>query len=144
MSLTLRKIDTVEVRVDIAIPPENPQIKGFLLCDAIVRNKKEMERIMDDLNDGSYKDDGEFLRNAGKFFNEDARKDAGGEEILGLFKNIRGLKDENGVEMDYARAIKEVTEGELSSYLILALTKRYFQQFGEAQGKNSGKSRSRY
>lgn len=140
MSLILKAIDTVEVRVEVAIPPENPQIRGFLACDAIIRSKDEMKTIQRMIEDGEFEGDADILINA------PAPTDKDGNPISekGLFKNIRGLVNVDGKSLEtYGEAIKEVTEGRYSVYLTSALVRKYFSHMQEAPGKNSKRSHGR-
>lgn len=118
MALVLKKAATVAIRVDIAIPPEDPIIKGFLMCDAVVRGRKELEELQGKLESGEYADDAALLRN--------------GE----IFTAIHGLAVDDSGELEPAAAMKEVLEGQWSVYLTTALLRRYFEHFREAGAKN--------
>jgi hypothetical protein len=123
--LTLKAISTVELRVDIAIPPENPVIKGFLTCDAVVRSKAQMQELTERIENGDFASDSQVLIDGD------------------LYRNIRGLVNTEGKELSGADAVKECTEGPFGMYLTQALVKKYFTHFGEAQAKNSPRSRGR-
>lgn len=140
MSLILKAIDTVEVRVEVAIPPENPQIRGFLLCDAVIRSKEDMRKLQEQLEAGDFDGDADILVNA------PAPLDKDGKSIgdKGLFKDIRGLVNTEGKSLEsYDEALREVTEGRYSVYLTSALVRKYFAHMQEAPAKNSKRSRGR-
>lgn len=126
MSLVLKKIDTVELKVEIAIPPENPVIKGFITCDAVVRSKAEMKALSEKLEEGEFTSDAELLTKGD------------------LYRDIRGLTNTDGKELKtFEDALQEVTEGKYSVYLTTALVRKYFGHTQDAQSKNSIRSRGR-
>lgn len=126
-TLKLVAKETVAIRIDIAIPPENPEIKGFIMCDAIVRSKPEMDEIQRRVDEGELARDDDMLTKAP------------------LFKNIHGLEGQEGPCDTYEKALKEVTEGPYSVYLTQALVKGYFGHFGREMvvAKNSNRPRGR-
>jgi len=137
MSLILKAIDTVEVKVEIAIPPENPQIRGFLLCDAVIRSKEDMRKLQEQLEAGDFDGDADILVNA------PAPLDKDGKSIgdKGLFKDIRGLVNTEGKSLEtYDEALRG---GRYSVYRTTALVRKYFAHMQEAPAKNSKRSRGR-
>lgn len=140
MSLILKAVTTLPLRVDIAIPPERPEIEGFLTCKQIVRSRPEMERVQQMLADGDFENDADLLQNA------PAPVDANGVAIgpKGLYSEINGLTDSTGRELkSYDEAINEVVNGPFSVYLVAALVRKYFGSMAEAPGKISRRSRGR-
>lgn len=117
VTLSLKKITTFPLKIDLVIPPQNPTIKGYITVDCKARSRDENRELLD-----QGLDDAAFLRE--------------------IAVNIRGLGNEDGaIEGD--DAFKEVTEGQLSMYLLPAIVGAYYEQFGEVRRKNSGPSRGR-
>lgn len=123
--LKLKAIETVELRVDIAIPPENPEIRGYLTCTAVVRSKAQMQELSSRIENGDFESDAQIL-NEGD-----------------LYREIKGLQASDGKDLVGREAFKECTEGPFGMYLTQALVKKYFSHFGEAQAGNLRRSRGR-
>lgn len=125
-TLNLKKKATVEIRIEIAIPPENPEIKGHLMCDAIIRGTKQMAELQERIDNGELVTQEDLL-------------------VRGpLYTNIRGLGNDDGECDTYDKALKEVTEGIYSSYLVPALVQGYFKHYNkDPVAKNLPRSRGR-
>lgn len=126
MSTTLKITapETAPIRIAIAIPPENPTIKGHFIGRAKLRskvaNKELLERLQDFDGDG----------------------DADEALVRELYDGFDGLGDDSG-ELTGEAAFEAVLRGPLSAYLTPAVVQAYFEQYGEARRGNSGKRRSR-
>lgn len=117
-TFVLKSIDTFPLKVELAIPPEKPIMRGHITCDAYIRNKDEIKALADEnLEDGEY-----FDR---------------------LIKSVQGLGNDAGTALEGDDAIKEVKEGRFSMYLVPAIVQAYFEQYGEARRKNSRTSQRR-
>lgn len=124
-TLKLSLIKTAPLRIDIAIPPENPSIKGHFIGHAKVRTKAENKALLD------------------QFQEWDGEGDADSALVRELFEGFDGLGDANGADLTGEAAFDAVLTGPLSSYLTPAVVQAYFDQYGEARRGNSGKRRSR-
>lgn len=113
----IKKVDTIEIKIDLAIPPENPVIKGQIAVDCFLLPKDKVKELLE-----SGLDDADFLPK--------------------IAKAIRGLGNESG-PIEGKAAFDEVLTGQYSMYLLPAITQAYFEQFGEARRKNSKPLRGR-
>jgi hypothetical protein len=119
MSLRLKKVDTVEMRINIAIGEGKGAIRGHITGHAKVRSKDEMR----ELTERDWKDDGEFLREC--------------------YARLDGIEDADGNVLTGDDAFTEVCEGQFSMYLLPALCTAYVEQYGEARVGNSSRQRMR-
>lgn len=111
-TFVMKSMDTFSMKVELAIPPENPIMRGFLTVDAYVKSKAEFRELADkELEDGEYFD--------------------------AIVHAVHGLGDANGNPIEGEDAIREVKEGKLSMYYLPAIVTAYFEQYGEARRKNS-------
>lgn len=124
-TLSIKRIDTLPLRIDIAIPPENPQIKGYFIGHAKVRGKAENKAVVDRALDG------------------EQEREPDEALVRELFERFDGLGDENGNELTGEAAFAAVLTGPLSSYLTPAVVQAYFEQYGEARVGNSKRRRGR-
>lgn len=116
VTFTLKKIATFPLKIDLAIPPQNPQIKGYITVDCKARTREENRELLD-----QNLADAEFLKE--------------------ISVNIRGLGDADGNAIEGEEAFKQCTEGEHSAWLLPAIVGAYYEQFGEGRRKNSKPSR---
>lgn len=117
-TFVLKKIDTFPLRVELAIPPENPVMKGHLTIDCKVKTKGEVRDLQErGLTDSEY-------------FAEVATA-------------VHGLGTDAGDALEGAAAMAEFTEGRYSMYLLQAFITAYFEQYGEARRKNGQRLRGR-
>lgn len=117
-SFQIREVDTFEIRIDLAIPPEKPTMRGHIFVDAIPRTKEEVRELSrDELDDEAY--------------------------LRQLVHGIRGLGDKNGNPISGDDAFAEVATGKLSMWLMNAIIGAYFETFGEARRKNALPRRGR-
>lgn len=119
MSLRVKRITTAALTIAIAIPPENPEIKGSFTAHAVIRSKPENTKFFDEVNDGKYDDE---------------------QIIRALFTGFDGIENESGPCTGEA-AFEEVLRGDLSAWLTPAAIEAYYAQYGEARRKNSKRSR---
>lgn len=117
VSFTLKEIDIFSLKVELAIPPENPKMKGFLNVDFFVKTKDEVKELGEEgLDDSEY-----FSR---------------------LVSSVRGLGGADGEALTGQAALDEVQQGKYSMWMVPAIIQAYFEQYGEARRKNSkGSSR---
>jgi hypothetical protein len=126
MALMIKRLESFPLKVDIAIPPENPVIKGFITAYLAPRSKPEMQELQQKLEDGEFSGDDDLLKRGN------------------LFTAIEGLTNTEGRELTTLEdALKEVTEGPLSMYLTSILVRRYFEHFQASPVKNFRPSRGR-
>lgn len=137
MALKIKKLETVEVEIKIAIPPVNPKITGTILGHAVVRSKPEIKVLSREMRNVDEND--EELETEPKWSSD--------EQIIAdktLFTQFDGViveRDGKDVTLTGQEAIDEVANGDLSSYLVPACTRAYFKHFGEeAPAKNSRRS----
>lgn len=117
VTCTLVKIETFPLTIHLAIPPQAPQIKGYITVDCAPRNREQNRELLD-----QNLSDAEFLKQ--------------------IAVNIRGLGNKAGpIEGD--AAFEECINGEWSAWLLPAIVSAYYEQFGEGRRKNSGPSRGR-
>lgn len=114
----MKSMPTFPLKVELAIPPERPVMKGFITVDAVVKSKEEIKT----LGEQNYED--------GEFFDQ-------------LIQAVHGLGNDAGAVLEGEDAMKEVKEGKLSMYLVPAIVSAYFEQYGEARRKNSRTSQRR-
>lgn len=118
VTLQLKQVSTFELRVDIAIPPEKPQVRGHFFVDALPRTRDEVKKLQD-----RGLSDEEYLRE--------------------IAHDIRGLGDASGAALVGDAAFKAVLDGEYGMYLLPAIIGAYFEHFGEARRKNALPQRGR-
>lgn len=117
-SLSIKKrVDTLRLRVELAIPPEKPEITGHLDVDYKILPKPEVTGMLDrDLRDE------EFLT----------------EVVV----DVHGLgSPTSDDELTGQAAIDEVLTGHYSGYLVPAIVRAYVVHYGEARQGNSRKRR---
>lgn len=112
-SFTIRKkVDTFGRRIELAIPPENPQVTGHIDVDYRVRSKAEVKELSErGLTDEEY--------------------------IREIVSGVRGLGNEAGEDISGDAAITEVLSGHFSMWLVPAIVSTYFEQYAEARRGNS-------
>lgn len=114
---TKKKIETFSREIQLAIPPSNPQITGFITVEYKVRSKAEVK----ELSERGLQDE-EYIR-----------------EIVAA---VHGLgHPETDEELKGEAALNEVLNGHYSMYLVPAVVTTYFEQFAEARRGNSLKRR---
>lgn len=122
VTLTTKKIDTAPLKIAVAIPPENPQIKGYFVGRAKIRSKAENKALFERIDSGELSDDEALVRE--------------------LYEGFDGLANEQGPCVGEA-AFQELLTGHLSAYLVPAVIQAYYEQYGEARQGNSKRSRGR-
>ena len=125
ITLAVKAIQTAPLKITVAIPPENPQIKGYFTGHAIIRSKAENKELLD------------------KFVDYDGTGDADEELLRAVYDKFTGLGNEAGEPLEGDAAWEAVINGPLSAYLMPAAIQAYYEQYGEARRGNSGKRRSR-
>lgn len=109
--LSLKEQKTFPLRIEIAIPPERPTIKGHFEVDAKILTKDQLNELRErDLTDIEY--------------------------MTELVADIRGLADSDGKPLEGQAAFDAVSKGLYSLYLTNAIVSTYFNQYGEANAKN--------
>ncbi|MGQ0529987.1 MAG: hypothetical protein ACT4PG_09280 [Panacagrimonas sp.] len=112
-----KKVETFSKKIDIAIPPENPVIKGHITVDFKVKSKTEIAELSErGLPDEEY--------------------------IPEILDGVHGLgHPETDEELTGSAAVQELLTGRYSMYLVPAVVATYFEQYGEARRGNSRKRR---
>ncbi len=118
MSITLKrvKLKTAPLKITVAIPPENPQIKGYITGRAILRSKPENTELFERIDSGELSRDEDIVR--------------------ALYEGFDGLGGEDGEEITGEAAFKDILEGEYSAYLVPAVSQAYYDQYGKARQGN--------
>lgn len=114
----LKEIITFPMTVHLAIPPEDPTMKGSIIVDVAVKSRSEVKEMSE-----KNVPDEEFFRD--------------------IVKGVRGLGDVNGNLLNPEDGVKEVLTGRFSMYMVPAIIKQYYEQYGEARQKNSEKPQKR-
>ena len=122
--LTIKKVETTPIKIAIAIPPENPTIKGSFVGHAKVRSKAENKALLE------------------RFQDHEGEGDADEALVRELYDRFEGLGNESGA-LEGDAAFNEVLRGPLSAYLTPAVVQAYYEQYGEARQGNSGRRRTR-
>lgn len=122
VTLTTKKIDTAPLKIAVAIPPENPQVKGYFVGQAKIRTKAENKALFERIEAGELSDDEALVRE--------------------LYASFDGLGNDKGECVGEA-AFTELLTGSLSAYLVPAVIQAYYEQYGEARQGNSKRSRGR-
>lgn len=120
-TFTTKKIDTAPLKISIAIPPENPKIKGYFMGHAILRSKVENKELFDRIDSGEIEDD---------------------QLLHELYTGFDGLANEAGY-CEGEAAFVEILTGPNSAYLTPAAIQAYYTQYGEARQGNFKRSRGR-
>lgn len=112
-----KKVDTFSRRIELAIPPESPQITGHIMVDFKVLSKAEVSALSErGLSDEEY--------------------------LPQIVEAVHGLgHPETDEELKGDAAMTEVLTGHYSMYLVPAIVSTYFEQFGEARRGNSKRRR---
>lgn len=121
ITLTIKKIETAPLKITVAIPPENPQIKGYFIGHAIIRTKDGNKQLGDRIDAGDFSDNDEAL-------------------LRELYVGFDGLANAAGACTGDA-AFKEILTGEASAYLIPAALQGYYDQYGLARQGNFARRR---
>ena len=110
---TKKVITTFPVRIDLALPPEKPELKGHIMVDAFARSKPEIKALSEEgLTDEEY-----------------LRRLVGGIHGLGHPETDAPLIGE--------AAFTEALEGRYSQWITAAIVDGVFAQYGAARTKNS-------
>jgi hypothetical protein len=114
---TKKIVETFPMKIQLALPPDKPELEGFIMCDAVVRTKPEIKQLSEEgLTDE------EYLRR--------------------VVKGIHGLgHPETDAPLVGEDAFKEALEGRYSMWILGAIVDGYFAQYGEARRKNSNRRR---
>ncbi len=120
-----KTVTTAPLKITIAIPPENPQIKGYFTGHAKVRSKVENKALLD------------------KYQDWQGEGDSDESLVRELYEGFDGLGDDKGNEITGEAAFDAVLKGPLSAYLTPAVVQAYYEQYGEARQGNFGRRRSR-
>lgn len=119
-----KKIDTAPLKISIAIPAENPTIKGTFIANARLRSKAENKALLE------------------KYSNWDGEGDGDEAMVRELFESFEGLGNDDGPLLGEA-AFLEVLRGRLSAFLVPAVIQAYYEQYGEARQGNFKRLRGR-
>ena len=114
----MKEIKTFPLKVELAIPPENPVMRGYITVDALIKSKGEFKALAE-----AELDDTEYFKQ--------------------IVTAVHGIGDVNGNLLEGEAAMEEVQTGSLSMYYIPAIVSAYFDQYGEARRKNSRTSSRR-
>jgi hypothetical protein len=120
-TFTTKKIDTAPLKITIAIPPENPKIKGYFTGHAILRSKVENKELFDRIDAGEVEDE---------------------QLVRECYESFDGLGNAAGY-CEGEAAFVEILTGPNSAYLTPAVIQAYYEQYGEARQKNFKRSRGR-
>jgi hypothetical protein len=112
-----KKVETFTKHIDLAIPPEDPQVKGYITVDYKTRTKAEVMELGErGLSDEEY--------------------------IHEIVADVHGLgHPETDEELAGQAAINEVLTGQFSMWLVPAIVHTYFEQYNEARRGNSKRRR---
>lgn len=115
----LKMIETFPLEIELSIPPENPVMRGKIVCDAIIQTKEQVKALGErELEDTEYFDN--------------------------IIKAVHGLGAYDSDEpLEGQAALDEVRNGRFSMYFLPAIIQAYFEQYGEARRKNSKSLRRR-
>lgn len=120
-TFTTAKVDTAPLKITLAIPPENPKIKGYFWGRAFVRKQPEIKAYAERLK----------------------TEEVPNEEILRWqYEGFDGLANQVGY-CDGEAAFQEILTGENSAYLIPAVSGAYWEHYGEARQGNYKAPRGR-
>jgi len=113
--LKLKRVTTYPVKIEFEL--DGLIEKGsFIIGDAKVRSREEMESLRD-------------------YINKEKPKDS--EVIPMLYENFHGVTSfEDGRNLTGSDAFKEICEGKLNSYLMGPCISAYFNSFDAAKVKN--------
>lgn len=123
--IATKAVTTAPLKITIAIPPENPQVKGYFTGNAKVRSKTENKALLEKYQDWQGEGDSDEAL------------------VRELYDSFTGLGDDAGNELSGEAAFDAVLRGPLSSYLTPAVVQAYYEQYGEARQGNSARRRSR-
>jgi hypothetical protein len=114
---TKKIVETFPMKIQLALPPDKPELEGYIMCDAVVRTKPQIKKLSEEgLTDE------EYLRQ--------------------VVKGIHGLgHPETDAPLVGEDAFKEALEGRYSMWILGAIVDGYFAQYGEARRKNSNRRR---
>jgi len=110
-----KKIETVPLKISIAIPPEKPVIQGMFIAHAFARTKEENKVLFDRVDAGELTEDIDILKS--------------------LFQGFDGIGNEKGY-CEGEAAFVEIATGPNSAYLVPACIQAYYEQYGEAKQGN--------
>jgi len=120
-TLMIKEIKELPLTANVAIPPENPQLKGKFKAYAVMRSKDEIKEL------------GERM-SAGEFANDD-------EKLLReMYTKFEGLGDKDGPFND-EKSWDFVLHSKYSAQLIILLLNLYYEGHSEARQGNSGRPR---
>ncbi len=124
MSVTFatKRVTTDEFKIHLAIPPENPTMRGYITVRANVRSKAALKDLANAVQDDEYEDDIAVLKD--------------------MYAGIEGLGNEDGPltgEAVWDFLINDPT----GAYIVPALIEAYFDQYQQARRGNSKRRRSR-
>lgn len=115
-TLVISTVDTFKRQVAFAIPPEDPKVEGYLTIEFRALSKRQVQELLDrELDD---------------------------VEMFGeLVHAVHGLGGPNGETLTGQAALDEVTQGQLSMWLVPGIVQDYFEQYGQARRGNSKRRR---
>jgi len=123
VSFNIKPIDTDEFKIQLAIPPENPTMRGFVTVGAKVRSKNELKEFGEKIQANEFEDDIAILQ---------AMYPGG----------VKGLGSDAGpVEGDKVWEFLQTSP--VGGFIVPALIEAYFDQYQGARQKNSARLRSR-
>lgn len=118
--LRLTKTETVALPVKLRLPTDNPNAfnEGTITCKVKILSKDRMREL--------------------------SEKETTDAEYLDLvLVDVEGLGDEDGKAINGEAALREVRDGDWSTFLQAGILQAYFEQYGDARVKNSKTSRGR-
>lgn len=122
-TLVTKAIQTVAIKIQVAVPPEKPEVQGFFIGNAIIRTRPEQQALLDRVDNGEFETEEQILREMYTGF-EGLGTEANGDQAL---------TGEN--------AWSELLTGPLSGYLPTAAIQAYYAQYADARRKNSKRLR---
>jgi hypothetical protein len=110
---TKKKISTFRRKIDLVIPPENPELRGHIHVDFKIMTKPQIKDLAEQgLTDEEY--------------------------LPKIAEAIHGLgHPETDEPLVGEAAFKEALEGQFSMYIPNAIVEDYFAQYGQARKGNS-------
>ncbi len=117
VSFSIKPIDIDELKITLAIPPENPTMRGFITAGAKVRSKNELKAFSEKIQAGEFENDIDILKS--------------------MFPGgVKGLGNDAGpIEGD--KVWEFLQTDPTGSYITRALSDAYFDQYQGARQKNS-------
>lgn len=113
--LTVKKVDAIQVPVQIAIPEKNPVVRGSITCGYIFYNEESFKRVRDEIAEQ-------------KLSNLDALKK--------YVRSIDGIPGDDGHPLTGDAAFEWLQSHEYGGLIMSAIIKDYFSWLQEGRAKN--------